>query len=437
MNERRHALSTLMLLFCLVLGMSGCVHHESKPGTNQDSGPKNSPEQGMEIISDNAKAKRDAWKNKTFEEFKAQAYKEPFEGGKYIVNGDTAIVDEKHLQEFFETRIKQEFQPTTGGRLKLTVHQVNGQDAVWNSSEKRQLTYCVSTSFGNQYNQIVADMQAATGAWEAVANVDFIHVGGQDGSCTASNSTVTFDVNPVNVNGQYLARAFFPNEPRASRNVLVDNSSFELDPNGKLSLQGILRHELGHTIGFRHEHTRPDSGTCFEDNNWRPLTSYDAFSVMHYPQCNGKGDWSLTLTNIDKNGAACLYGPAQGFTIDSSICQGPEEPAGPVACGPKTETFTDQQVAKNAWKSYGPFPVSPGTLVEIVMHGETNPGDPDLYVRFGQNPETNAYDCRPYLTGAEETCSLDAPANATAAHVRVRGYSAGNYNLTVTHTPVH
>ena len=215
----------------------------------------------------------------------------------------------------------------------------------------------------------------------------------------------------------------------------MDNSSFGLDPNGTLSLQGILRHELGHTLGFRHEHTRPDSGTCFEDNNWRPLTSYDAFSVMHYPQCNGQGDWSLTLTNIDQNGSACLYGSAQGFTIDSSICQGPEEPVGPVACGPKTETFTGQSVAQNVWKSYGPFPVSPGTIVEVVMHGEGNPGDPDLYVRFNQDPETNAFDCRPYLTGAEETCSLDVPANVTAAHVRVRGYSAANYSLTVTHTP--
>jgi hypothetical protein len=94
----------------------------------------------MEILSDNAKTKRDAWKDKTFEEFKSQVYQEPFEGGKYIVNGDTAIVDEKHLQEFFETRIKEEFQPATGGPVKLTVHQVNGQDAVWNSTEKRLLT---------------------------------------------------------------------------------------------------------------------------------------------------------------------------------------------------------------------------------------------------------------------------------------------------------
>ena len=435
MKRPRFSFTHATVICCMSFGLAACSHHHSTPPPGVDTGPKNSPEQGMEILSDNAKAKRDAWKDKTFEEFKSQVYQEPFEGGKYIVNGDTAIVDEKHLQEFFETRIKEEFQPATGGPVKLTVHQVNGQDAVWNSTEKRQLTYCVSTSFGNQYGQMVADMQAATGAWEAVANVDFIHVGGQDGSCTASNSNVAFDVRPVNVNGQYLARAFFPNEPRSSRNVLVDNSSFGLDPNGTLSLQGILRHELGHTLGFRHEHTRPDSGTCFEDNNWRPLTSYDAFSVMHYPQCNGQGDWSLTLTNIDQNGSACLYGPAQGFTIDSSICQGPEEPVGPVACGPKTETFTGQSVAKNAWKSYGPFPVSPGTIVEVVMHGESNSGDPDLYVRFNQDPETNAFDCRPFLTGAEETCSLDVPANVTAAHVRVRGYSAANYSLTVTHTP--
>ena len=70
----------------------------------------------------------------------------------------------------------------------------------------------------------------------------------------------------------YLARAFFPNEERAERNVLIDESSFHVDPDGALQLVGILRHELGHTLGWRHEHTRPESGTCFEDNNWRPLT---------------------------------------------------------------------------------------------------------------------------------------------------------------------
>ena len=35
-----------------------------------------------------------------------------------------------------------------------------------------------------------------------------------------------FDVNPVNVNGQYLARSFFPSTSRSTRNVLIDNSAF-------------------------------------------------------------------------------------------------------------------------------------------------------------------------------------------------------------------
>lgn len=429
MKRRYFSFTGAAVIWSLTIGFAGCSHQNPptpSPNPIGDSGPRNTPEQGQTLLEDNAKTQREIWKEKTFEDFKAQTFREPFEGGKYIVNGDTPILDEKHLKEFFD-RIQ--------GRAGLTINQVNGQDTAWNSVEKRQLTYCVSTTFGQNYDAMVADIKAAADAWEAVSAVDYIHVAGEDASCSASNPNVLFDVRPVNVNGQYLARAFFPDEPRSARNVLVDNSSFQLDPNGKLSLQGILRHELGHTLGFRHEHTRPDSGTCFEDNNWRPLTSYDAFSVMHYPQCNGQGDWALTLTAIDNSGAACVYGPAPGFTIDTSICQGPEVAPGPVACGPKTETFTDQQVAANAWKPYGPFPVASGTLIEIAMHGETNPGDPDLYVRFDQDPQTNAYNCRPYLSSAEETCSLDVPANVSAAHVRVRGYSAAHYSLTVTHTP--
>lgn len=68
-----------------------------------------------------------------------------------------------------------------------------------------------------------------------------------------------------------------------------------------------LGHELGHVLGFRHEHTRPESGTCFEDNNWRPLTPYDSSSIMHYPQCNGSSD-DLSMTSTDVAGVVALYG---------------------------------------------------------------------------------------------------------------------------------
>jgi serine protease len=391
-------------------------------------------EEGVATIKKTARTQRRQWANRSFEEFERSVFKEPWPGGKYIVNGDIAIADRKQLQEFFETRIKRDPPETVPGHL--VVHQAGGQDAVWNSAQKLQLTYCVSTAFGARHQRVVADMQAAAGAWEQVSQVDYVHVAAQDASCTASNGNVVFDVRPVNVNGEYLARAFFPNEPRADRNVLIDESSFQLDPSGQLSLVGILRHELGHTLGWRHEHTRPDSGTCFEDNDWRPLTSYDRFSVMHYPQCNGGGDWSLTLTSLDQNGAACAYGPASGFAVDPAVCSNPNQPA-PSPCGPKVQRFDDQRVASGEEKAHGPFTVSPGTRLEVKMVGDgATPGDPDLYVRFGQAPQRSAggFACRPYLSGAEESCAIDVPAGQTRAFVMVHGFTAGAYDLAVTFT---
>lgn len=430
-------------LLCLVVlgcqtgspGMMGGARSKIRPATGTAvSATPEAIEEARAQVRRKDRAQRAAWANKTFEEFERSVFKEPFPGGKYIVNGDVAVADRKQLQEFFETSIKQEPPQTRPGQLIIA--RPGGQDAFWNNTQKKQITYCVSTTFGARQPTVVSAMQAAGGAWSQVADIAFVYVASQDSACTASNANVVFDVRPVNVNGQYLARAFFPNEPRAARNVLIDDSSFQLDPSGKLTLVGILRHELGHTLGWRHEHTRPDSGTCFEDNEWRPLTSYDRFSVMHYPQCNGGGDWSLTLTNFDKSGSACLYGAAPGFVVDPAICPTAPTPA-PSACGPQTQAFNDQRVARGEEKMHGPFTVSPGSRVEVKMVGDgTAPGDPDLYVRFGQAPQRVAggFACRPYLSGPEETCALDVPTGQTRAFVMVHGYSAGAYDLTVTFT---
>jgi hypothetical protein len=430
-------------LLCLVVlgcqtgspGMMGGGASKIRPvtGTVVSATPE-AIEEARAALLRKARAQRAAWANKTFEEFERSVFKEPFPGGKYIVNGDTAIADRKQLQEFFETSIKQEPPQTRPGQL--IVARAGGQDASWNNTQKKQISYCVSTTFGARHPSVVSAMQAATGAWSQVADVAFVYVASQDSACTASNANVVFDVRPVNVNGQYLARAFFPNEPRAARNVLIDDSSFQLDPAGKLTVIGILRHELGHSLGWRHEHTRPDSGTCFEDNDWRPLTSYDRFSVMHYPQCSGGGDWSLTLTNFDTNGSACLYGAAPGFVVDPAICP-TAAPSVPSACGPQTQAFSDQRVARTEEKMHGPFTVSPGSRFEAKMVGDgTAPGDPDLYVRFGQQPQrvTGGFACRPYLSGPEESCALDVPTGQTRAFVMVHGYAAGAYDLTITFT---
>jgi hypothetical protein len=369
----------------------------------------------------------------TFDDFKATVYREPFEGGKYIVNGDTPIANDKQLLEFFEKEVK------PPQRTLLILDQVSGMDNKWNQQQKQKLTYCVSKTFGPRHSGVVQQMASATGEWEKVAAVDFIHDSSQDGNCGPSNAAVVFDVRPINVNEEYLARAFFPKDPRGDRNVLIDESSFALPAGGKLQLAGILRHELGHTIGFRHEHTRPESGACFEDKNWKPLTSYDAFSVMHYPQCKGKGDWSLTLTAKDRNGAACVYGPKSPFTFDPTLVEIDKCAADQVAAPPgqpQTQSFTAQSVAKGVLKhSPSPFPVAAGSLLEVKIGGPGATGDPDLYVRFRGKPSLTAYDCRPFVDGPTEVCALTVPADATQAFVMVHGYAKGTYDLRITRVP--
>jgi hypothetical protein len=227
-------------------------------------------------------------------------YQEP-ETGIYIVNGDEPVVGREALERWYVENVQQG---------ALAVMTSGGSDVKWDATKALNITYCISkTGFGGNYNAVVSAMNTAAGAWEGSAKVNFVHMSGEDANCGATNKNVLFDVRPVNVNGQYLARAFFPNQSRSSRNVLIDNSAFTSQG---ISLDGILRHELGHTLGFRHEHTRPEAGACFEDNNWRGLTPYDSGSVMHYPQCNGTNSWALNLTSQDKTGAAALYGAPSG-----------------------------------------------------------------------------------------------------------------------------
>ncbi len=431
-------------LVMMAIGLGGCEKREApKPEVSPSPGAqKAKPTQEAVQNALKAATERDRGKYATlsFDDFKKSkaVYHEPFEGGKYVVNGDTTLVDEKQLREFFEKKVKLPPSPAPG-RTMLIVSRINGVDQVWNQEVKRKLAYCVSKpGFAQHYDAVVRDMEDASGAWQKVAAVAFTHDAAQDDHCGASNETVVFDVRPVDVGGQYLARAFFPNEPRSTRNVLIDQTALNLPPDEKPQLVGILRHELGHSLGFRHEHTRPSAGVCFEDSDWGELTQYDPYSVMHYPQCNGKGDWSLTLTDRDKSGAACLYGPATGFTIDATLVDltacNPDQPNRPPG-QPKTLPTINGSVPKNAEVQYGPYAVVPGSLFVASMGGPGATGDPDLYVRFGAKPAEDAYDCRPYLVGPTEICSINVPAGKTQAFVMVRGYEAGKYGLQITHLP--
>lgn len=52
----------------------------------------------------------------------------------------------------------------------------------------------------------------------------------------------------------------------------------------------------------------------------------------------------------------------------------------------------------------------PASVTELKVEMWGGSGDADLYVRRGQFPTTDAYDCRPYLYGNTETCTFPNPA---------------------------
>jgi hypothetical protein len=192
---------------------------------------------------------------------------------------------------------------TPAGVSALIVNQVGGGDDRWSSAQALNLTYCVSNRFGADKSKVVSAVARGAAKWEGAARIDFIYVPSEDNNCTTRNTRVVFSVEPTSDPTLY-ARAFYPSTSKRYRNILVNTPNTF---NGDFRPANILGHTLGQVLGFRHEHTRPESGTCFEDSRWRVLTPYDRNSIMHYPWCNGGPD-ALTFSDLDAQGAAALYG---------------------------------------------------------------------------------------------------------------------------------
>ncbi len=185
----------------------------------------------------------------------------------------------------------------------------NGKSVRW--APGVELTYCVlKNTFGSdgQYQLVVNNMAIATQQWEDLCGVDFRYVPEQDdASGVSAPAGIVFPVRGINADGDFIASAFFPNDPASRRRVLVDPSYFSTT----FDKVGVLRHELGHAIGLRHEHIRSEAPAACPNESISgtlPLTAYDPRSVMHY-FCGGSGARDLAFTETDREGALKLYGP--------------------------------------------------------------------------------------------------------------------------------
>ena len=236
----------------------------------------------------------------TFQEFKASTFRDV--DRQYIVNGDEPVAGTGALKSYYEGMVGPAQKILDNG---LVVNTVGGQDDRWSLAQVGNLTYCVSDGFGNQKTAVAAATARGAALWERASTaIDYVRVRSAEANCTTRNNQVVFSVEPTRTQA-FIARAFFPSSNDQRRNIKVNPVSLLNTPDWSPS--NIMGHELGHTLGFRHEHTRPEAGICFENNNWRPLTDYDSASIMHYPQCNGTST-DLSFTETDGEGVVELYG---------------------------------------------------------------------------------------------------------------------------------
>lgn len=76
----------------------------------------------------------------------------------------------------------------------------------------------------------------------------------------------------------------------------------------------------------------------------------------------------------------------------------------------------------------------PAGATDLSFNINGGSGDADLYVRFGAQPTTSTYDCRPYRSGNTETCTI-SDVQAGTYHVMISAYSSfSDLNLTASFT---
>ncbi|WP_334015716.1 S8 family serine peptidase [Alteromonas sp. S167] len=151
----------------------------------------------------------------------------------------------------------------------------------------------------------------------------------------------------------------------------------------------------------------------------------------YFPQCsNTQIRNALNATAKDKGAAGRdnFYGyglmqlaDAYNF-LNTNGCDGSGNGGGGSEPGvePVSGQLTGLSGSRRSWDRYQ-WTIPEGVSRMTVTIGGGS-GDADLYMKFGSQPETNSYDCRPYQNGNNEVCTFDAPAAGTW-HIGIRAYS--------------
>jgi hypothetical protein len=277
----------------------------------------------------------------TFERYAAAL---PRIGEFYVVENDILLTKQDLREYMFRNAPKppapgaQQQQPRVKNAQLNVDYNANGPN-YWNEGE-RTLVYAIDeNSFrtDDQYNKVTRDLAKATKDWAEICpecGLKFVHIKELDPlepkhpptfskeneklkpqmqlppdlrtkyNLPENVKKLTFVVRRFGLEGKGFAMSFFPHA-RESAYLNIDPTFFRA-PETKV---GMLRHEVGHILGYRHEQLVGVPG-CAPPDKPEPYASvldrYDPLSVMHYT-CGGGGTLKHTFSQDDIDAHVALY----------------------------------------------------------------------------------------------------------------------------------
>jgi xanthomonalisin len=165
----------------------------------------------------------------------------------------------------------------------------------------------------------------------------------------------------------------------------------------------------GLTVNFTDSSTDSDGSIASRSWNFGDGSTSTATSPSH--TYAAAGTYSVSLTVTDNGGATNTK--TQSVTVSSGGGGGNVLQNG--------VALTGQSGAAGAQLFY--TVVIPAGASNLVISESGGTGDADLYTKFGSAPTLSSYDCRPYITGNNESCTVASP-QAGTYYVMLNGYTA-------------
>jgi hypothetical protein len=244
----------------------------------------------------------------SFEEYRETARTSVGDRDVFIVESDMLFDSEEALKRYYD-------ELHVGLQGKSIINKVNGvADSRPNPTNIR---YCFVAGWGVDNGTYTApalasvrtNIQAAMVNWEGIANIRFVYKSNLDGaSCNTDGANPGVDFVVTHWNNASTAIGPFPSNTWANQQLKVPTSGIS---------RLLALHELGHALGYRHEHIHSGaSPRCDEGGQRIELTSFDTASVMKYSNCTQSLVINGTeLSALDATGAHMVYGPPSNNSL--------------------------------------------------------------------------------------------------------------------------